>query len=186
MVIRGLTLLMGIALFNISTAFAVPLTLAGDEIDAAIIRNTDGGYGYALGRITGYGLDNPFTVQNGATDTKEYIGTFALNVDADQFAIKYLSSAGWQDGISFKLSDLDFIPNGYLIGLTVDTNLAGYTLNFGSDFVEINWGNTRFTNETYFIGKFVTTAIAAVPEPETYAMLLAGLGLVGFQARRRI
>jgi hypothetical protein len=24
-----------------------------------------------------------------------------------------------------------------------------------------------------------------VPEPETYAMLLAGLGLVGFMARRR-
>ncbi|WMJ08306.1 PEP-CTERM sorting domain-containing protein [Nitrosomonas sp. sh817] len=28
-------------------------------------------------------------------------------------------------------------------------------------------------------------AIAAVPEPETYAMLLAGLGLLGFAARRR-
>jgi hypothetical protein len=28
-------------------------------------------------------------------------------------------------------------------------------------------------------------AVTAVPEPETYAMLLAGLGLVGFAARRR-
>lgn len=28
-------------------------------------------------------------------------------------------------------------------------------------------------------------SIAAVPEPETYAMLLAGLGLLGFHARRR-
>ena len=27
--------------------------------------------------------------------------------------------------------------------------------------------------------------VAAVPEPETYAMLLAGLGLIGFMARRR-
>ena len=27
--------------------------------------------------------------------------------------------------------------------------------------------------------------IAAVPEPETYAMLLTGLGLVGFASRRR-
>jgi hypothetical protein len=27
--------------------------------------------------------------------------------------------------------------------------------------------------------------IAAIPEPETYAMLLAGLGLMGFVARRR-
>ena len=29
------------------------------------------------------------------------------------------------------------------------------------------------------------SAISAIPEPETYAMLLAGLGLVGFMARRR-
>jgi len=27
--------------------------------------------------------------------------------------------------------------------------------------------------------------VIVVPEPETYAMLLAGLGLVGFMARRR-
>jgi hypothetical protein len=28
-------------------------------------------------------------------------------------------------------------------------------------------------------------SLAPVPEPETYAMLLAGLGLLGFTARRR-
>ena len=32
---------------------------------------------------------------------------------------------------------------------------------------------------------FGTANVAAVPEPETYAMLLAGLGLLGFAARRR-
>jgi hypothetical protein len=31
----------------------------------------------------------------------------------------------------------------------------------------------------------LTLGIAAVPEPQTYAMLLAGLGFVGFMARRR-
>jgi hypothetical protein len=31
-----------------------------------------------------------------------------------------------------------------------------------------------------------TPLVASVPEPETYAMLLAGLGLVGFSARRRM
>jgi hypothetical protein len=34
-------------------------------------------------------------------------------------------------------------------------------------------------------GLSVTLALAPVPEPETYAMLLAGLGLLGFMARRR-
>jgi hypothetical protein len=32
----------------------------------------------------------------------------------------------------------------------------------------------------------VATAVNAVPEPETYAMLLAGLGIVGLVARRRL
>ena len=35
------------------------------------------------------------------------------------------------------------------------------------------------------VGSSGYTYVAAVPEPETYAMLLAGLGLVGFVAKRR-
>jgi hypothetical protein len=31
----------------------------------------------------------------------------------------------------------------------------------------------------------ISIDVAAVPEPETYAMLLAGLGLLGFAARRK-
>ena len=38
--------------------------------------------------------------------------------------------------------------------------------------------------ENEFYGEFYT-APAPVPEPETYALMLAGLGLVGFAARRR-
>ena len=34
-------------------------------------------------------------------------------------------------------------------------------------------------------GQLGYTITAAVPEPETYAMLLAGLGLIGVAARRR-
>lgn len=36
-----------------------------------------------------------------------------------------------------------------------------------------------------FISGFVPTAIAAVPEPENYALMVAGLGLVGFASRRK-
>jgi hypothetical protein len=34
-------------------------------------------------------------------------------------------------------------------------------------------------------GQYMLSITAAVPEPETYALLLAGLALVGFVARRR-
>ncbi len=39
---------------------------------------------------------------------------------------------------------------------------------------------------TYYIGLDSVSVTAAVPEPETYALMLAGLGLVGFAARRRV
>lgn len=40
-------------------------------------------------------------------------------------------------------------------------------------------------NPTGLRAEFLTSSVTAVPEPETYAMLLAGLGLMGAVARRR-
>jgi len=41
-------------------------------------------------------------------------------------------------------------------------------------------GNNLFSDVTWS-----ASVVAAIPEPETYAMLLTGLGLMGFVARRR-
>ncbi len=57
-------------------------------------------------------------------------------------------------------------------GDTTWTDVAGYTLN----------ADSTITASVTGMGEF---AVAAVPEPESYAMLLAGLGLLGFVARRR-
>lgn len=40
-------------------------------------------------------------------------------------------------------------------------------------------------NPTGLRAEFLASSVTAVPEPETYAMLLAGLGLMGVVARRR-
>ena len=46
-----------------------------------------------------------------------------------------------------------------------------------------DWTALNFNNQQS-IGR-LDISVAAVPEPETYAMLFAGLGLLGVVARRR-
>jgi len=115
-------------------------------------------------------LDAPFTVADGAADEQQYSGVFHLDIDGDRFTIRYLQRAGWQDGTTFRLDDLDFAGPGRraLSSLTVDTNLVGYTLVHGDDFLEIDWGGTQFNDSTYFIGRF---NVSAVPEPTTFSIL---------------
>ena len=79
--------------------------------------------------------------------------------------------------------------------------LVGYgalTLSFGADQQNLSWagnlaagtyqvdisGLTTARNTQYTSTVFATPA-APVPEPETYALMLAGLGAVTFVARRR-
>jgi len=50
---------------------------------------------------------------------------------------------------------------------------------------ETRYGTYTLTNEAGFGSKVGITSVTPVPEPETYAMMLAGLGLIGAIARRR-
>lgn len=99
------------------------------------------------------------------------------------------------DGVSYgyKTGDLwaanDFANvtnNGFTVSLALSA--GNHTLNvYGLENCCDGGQNAQFK-----IGNGVATTfsahdglIAAVPEPETYAMMLAGLGLVGFMSRRK-
>lgn len=56
--------------------------------------------------------------------------------------------------------------------VSIDNILGAYVPNSGYAFIEKN-------------NIFLDISVAAVPEPESFAMLLAGLGIVGAMARRR-
>lgn len=75
-------------------------------------------------------------------------------------------------GFVFALSAADTISLNALLALP----------GSGSDVIGISASASSATGgpETIYIG-----AVSAVPEPETYAMMMAGLGLMGFVARRR-
>jgi hypothetical protein len=63
--------------------------------------------------------------------------------------------------------------------VTMDTNTISNDCTALNGPNKINdFGSAGFSGGTL-------AAVTAVPEPETYAMLLAGLGLIGFTARRR-
>ncbi len=92
------------------------------------------------------------------------------------------------DGAWLEGKELNFAaPIGALVYYEIQIELfnAGYPQNnvFTADFFDTDFlihstitGKIDFTN---------TLTIPAVPEPSTYAMVLAGLGLMGFAARRR-
>jgi len=79
----------------------------------------------------------------------------------------------------FSATGKNFLLNGdstSLAGTIADLSLTRRTFTFG-----YGGSSTDLSHQYYLSGMTVT----AVPEPETLAMMLAGLGLVGTIARRR-
>lgn len=115
-----------------------------------------------------YSWDLKFDLTGFKANTASFTGQFA----ADNSAVVKLNgvqigtSAGYNAFSSFAAS------SGFLAGVN--------TLSF----VVTNDAQSG-GNPTGLRAEFLTSAVTAVPEPETYAMLLAGLGLMGAVARRR-
>lgn len=168
-----------------SAALAATLGLSaslafGDDIVRDITLSPDGGL---------------FTADFTAThlESSFFVDTFDFELPAAQtgtVTAEFFSSSphlallggGFLNGESFEFLS---VPGGQTASLTVG-NLSGpQTLSvFGiagdpfSDPVPLTasyTGSIRFTPES----------VGVIPEPQTYALMLAGLGLVGLAARRR-
>ena len=109
--------------------------------------------------------------------------TFTLNsfVIAGAWGTQTLLIEGLNDGSVLDTSSLGVSP-------AAQTFNAGWSgidelrITIGSDFVQN--GDLGGTGQHWALDNLTYNA-APIPEPETYAMLLAGLGLLGFVARRR-
>jgi hypothetical protein len=84
---------------------------------------------------------------------------------------------------------------GTTAAAAVDGNGAGRVANLGGTVnttwapgstLWVRWAEVNDANSDHSLAiDNVSLSVTAVPEPSTYAMLLAGLGAVGFMARRR-
>jgi len=139
--------------------------------DATVMQDSDNGY--KAGKV-GAGLGVYHTVNNSddnITKGEKLTLTFSQTVKLSDV---FLSADGH---VPFNQANKLFLLDGQAVTMSSDvkTNLVGKTFTFAFD-------DASSKAEQFYLGGMT---VSAVPEPETYGMLLAGLGLVGFIARRR-
>lgn len=101
------------------------------------------------------------------------------------------------EGYSFSLSsglfgNLGTVWPGFDTNSVIDFNGANASVTFSSlAFLDTAIGNSLDNGGTDWLigglnaGDSLSITVTAVPEPETYALLLSGLGMVGWLTRRR-
>ena len=140
-----------------------------------------GGYGFAgngywdggLGPMAGL---NDSTDAYGVTDTMTF--AFSSPVSAVGGFINYVPGSANPTVLAVYDSGMNLIES-YSTNVFISSNTNdGLFVGFDIGVSNISY----FTLTDNYVG--ITDLTTPVPEPETYAMLLAGLGLLGFMARR--
>lgn len=125
-------------------------------------------------------------------DFQDYF-TFTLTADAATLFggtpdVK-IKVGGLKDIIDIEDVDLfsGVVGSGTLVKHDLDKSEEGFSFKkiaAGTYYLAVSGTQKGAGNGNYTLN-IAATAATAVPEPEAYAMMLAGLGLIGFVARRK-
>ena len=124
---------------------------------------------------------------------------FAPNLDPNQFSLLVWQTDGDIDGAAPLFASGNQMAtsaergaNGKTVSMDYNTTIANKINPGETSFAVVVRANTSNFSQGFFSGINGTTAtvssfapVAAIPEPETYALMLAGLGVMGALARRR-
>lgn len=136
--------------------------------------------GYQNGTVSG-----EYIAYNGGGAAATFSSSTSFTLDDAYF------TAAWRNGLNVHAVGTDWI-NTYIKDFTVDstgpTDVFFDWNNIKSVTFSTSGGTPAFSSGYQFAMDNLTINepfAEAVPEPETYALLLAGLGVLGFVARRR-
>jgi hypothetical protein len=160
----------------------IPLGVTGVETAGSwgSLYTTSAGTFYAtyLGNESGYLDSYHFGSGNsGLLESNNVGATISQSVGAGTLSFSFSDNAGL--GHTFNNGDKQQKPFGFAImnGQTNNYGTFDYILGFNDSYK----GDADY--DDFVVG--VRFVAAPVPEPETYAMMLAGLGLLGVSLRRR-
>lgn len=168
-----------------TTAYAAPV---GKTVTVNLDNDGEGGFNAHFG--------NSFNgSNNGNTFVDKYLFSLSGTYDsAASVTSSFLKSGTIKDLLITDFSIVQYDPLSKSIlhtyaGDNVTTGNADHWeltatgLQSGSYYLQV--GGTVLGNGGGSYGSDLTVSISAVPEPETYGMLLAGMGILGFVARRK-
>ncbi len=176
----GAPALAATTIYNDRSAFELALSSFYVETFTNNMLNGSGASFVSSAGSIGTNRFNDVVQQNGGNSTT-WSFTSAINGFGGNWD---LSPGGAGSGIRF------FLDGTTLVQGEVPRTFTGQFFGFISDaaFTSVKYdGGTQshsLAQETHHLDN-MTYGVTAVPEPETYAMMLAGLGLLGFAARRR-
>lgn len=156
-----------------------------DAVPTGLAVGPDGNF--YVGQLTGFpftpGSAQIYAVQPDGTTTVAatgftHISALAFGDDGSLFVLEYDSNGIMVPGNTGALIRLDANGNRETIFSDGLVNPTGLAIGADGALYVSNFGNSGSQGEVL--------RIAAVPEPETYALMLGGLTLVGFAARRRM
>jgi len=180
-----------------ANAKALGLAAASNASDGTITLNAAYNYFYGSSPVGGaYGMVG--VMEHEISEVMGRLGLSGGSVNGNPGQYSLL------DAFSYTAAGTRSLGNGAGNYFSIDDGAtAGLSFNNASGGDTRDWASANLTNDAFnafsssgVINAFSATDITVmdvlgynltnpVPEPETYAMLLAGLGLLGFSARRR-